>query len=45
VKGRSHAQEFPASDLPEVQHAYAICARENGRTQIPLRRLQCNRPP
>jgi hypothetical protein len=45
VKGRSHAQEFPASDLPEVLHANAICARENGRTQIPLRRLLCNSSP
>jgi hypothetical protein len=38
VNGRSYAQEYPASDLPEMQQAYAICARENGRTQIPLRR-------
>ena len=30
---------FPSSDLPEVQHAYAIRARENGRTQIPLRQI------
>ena len=41
VNGRSYAQEYPASDLPEMQQAYAICARENGRTQIPLRRLRC----